>query len=119
MILRSGGLNHYNPSCPLVFIPNPQTGNCLGPLLISRIRAGAFRHPAGGFPHRQYEFGRNFKPVIGTGFNGYRYFSWVRVWDDKTQRVCTRCHLYSSLVHHELQKLSYGEYNFLTLLMLT
>jgi hypothetical protein len=22
-VLRSGGLNHYNPSCALVFIPNP------------------------------------------------------------------------------------------------
>jgi hypothetical protein len=27
-------------------------------------------------------------------FNGHRYFSRVRVWDDKPQRVCTRCHLY-------------------------
>jgi predicted DCC family thiol-disulfide oxidoreductase YuxK len=27
-------------------------------------------------------------------FNEYRYFSRVRVWDGKTQRVCTCCHLY-------------------------
>jgi hypothetical protein len=31
---------------------------------------------------------------MGMGFfNGHRYFSRVRVWDGKTQRVCTRCHL--------------------------
>jgi hypothetical protein len=28
-------------------------------------------------------------------FNGHRYFSRVWVWDGKTQRVCTHCHLYS------------------------
>jgi hypothetical protein len=28
-------------------------------------------------------------------FNGHRYFSRVQVWDGKTQRVCTRCHLYA------------------------
>jgi hypothetical protein len=51
-VLRSGGLNHCNPSCPLVFLlnsPNRQTAR-LPPHL--RIRAGAFHHPAGGFPHR-------------------------------------------------------------------
>jgi hypothetical protein len=31
-----------------------------------RIRAGAFRHPAGGFPHRQYECLRYF--LIDNGF---------------------------------------------------
>jgi hypothetical protein len=28
-------------------------------------------------------------------FNGCKYFSRVRVWDSKTRRVCTRCHLYA------------------------
>jgi hypothetical protein len=31
-------------------------------------------------------------------FNGHILFSRVRVWDGKTHRVCTRCHLYSR--HH-------------------
>jgi hypothetical protein len=51
-VLRSGGLNHYNPSCPLVFIPNSLDKQPLRPPPHLRIRAGAFRHPAGGFPHR-------------------------------------------------------------------
>jgi hypothetical protein len=53
-VLRSGGLNHYSPSCPLVFLlnsPNRQIARSPPHL---RIRAGAFRHPAGGFPHRQH-----------------------------------------------------------------
>jgi hypothetical protein len=33
-VLRSGGLNHYNPSCPLVFIPNSPNRQPLRPLLI-------------------------------------------------------------------------------------
>jgi hypothetical protein len=52
MVLRSGGLNHYNSSCPLVFIPNSPNRKPLRPPPHLRIRAGAFRHPAGGFSHR-------------------------------------------------------------------
>jgi hypothetical protein len=48
-VLRSGGLNHYNPSCTLVFIPNSPNRQPLRPPPNLRIRAGAFRHPAGGF----------------------------------------------------------------------
>jgi hypothetical protein len=51
-VLRSGGLNHYNPSCPRVFIPNSPNRQPLRPPPHLRIRVGAFRHPAGGFPHR-------------------------------------------------------------------
>jgi hypothetical protein len=56
-VLCSGGLNHYNPSCPLVFIPNSPNRQPLRPPPHLRIRAGAFRHPAGGFSHRQGIFG--------------------------------------------------------------
>jgi hypothetical protein len=48
-VLRSGGLNHYNPSCPRVFIHHHQTSKPLSPPPHLRIWAGAFRHPAGGF----------------------------------------------------------------------
>jgi hypothetical protein len=51
-VLRSGGLNHYNPSCPLVFIPNSPNRQPLRPPPHLRIRAGAFRHPSGGFSLR-------------------------------------------------------------------
>jgi hypothetical protein len=51
-VLRSGGLNHYNPSCLLVFIPNSPNRQPLRPPPNLRIRAGAFHHPASGFPHR-------------------------------------------------------------------
>jgi hypothetical protein len=33
-VLRSSGLNHYNPLCPLVFIPNSPNRQPLRPLLI-------------------------------------------------------------------------------------
>jgi hypothetical protein len=48
-VLRSGGLNHYNPSCPLVLIPNPPNRQPLRPPPHLRIRAGAFRHLVDGF----------------------------------------------------------------------
>jgi hypothetical protein len=48
-VLRSGGLDHYNPSCPLVFIPNSTNRQLLRPPPHLRIRVGVFRHPAGGF----------------------------------------------------------------------
>jgi hypothetical protein len=51
--LHTVGLNHYNLLCPLVFIPNSPNRQPLRPPPHLRIRAGAFRHPAGGFPHRQ------------------------------------------------------------------
>jgi hypothetical protein len=51
-VLRSGDLNHYNPSSPLVFIRNSPNRQPLRPPPHLRIRAGAFRHPAGGFSHR-------------------------------------------------------------------
>jgi hypothetical protein len=51
-VLRSGGLNHSKPLCVLVFISNPSSRQAkrLGPLLILKFRAGAFRHPVGEFP---------------------------------------------------------------------
>jgi hypothetical protein len=49
-VLCSGGLNHYNPSSPLVFLLNSSNRQPLRPPPHLRIRAGAFRHPAGGFP---------------------------------------------------------------------
>jgi hypothetical protein len=52
-VLRSGGLNYYNPSSPLVFIRNSPNMQPLRPPPHLRIRAGAFRHPAGGFSIRQ------------------------------------------------------------------
>jgi hypothetical protein len=51
-VLRSDGLNHYNPSNPLVFYQISPNRQPLRPPPHLRIRAGAFRHPAGGFPHR-------------------------------------------------------------------
>jgi hypothetical protein len=49
-VLRSGGLNHYKPLRVLVFILNPPNRQRPPPHL--RIRAGAVRHPAGGFSLR-------------------------------------------------------------------
>jgi hypothetical protein len=51
-VLRSSGLNHYKPSSVLVFIRNSPIRQALRPPPHLRIRAGAFRHPAGGFSHR-------------------------------------------------------------------
>jgi hypothetical protein len=68
-VLRSGGLNHYNPSCPLVFIPNSPNRQPLRPLPHLRIRAGAFRHPAGEFPHRHLA-----RQVGGFGFRFFACF---------------------------------------------
>jgi hypothetical protein len=68
-VLCSGGLNHYNPSCPLVFIPNSLN---MQPLRLPphlRIRAGAFHHPAGGFPHRHLA-----RQVGGFGFSFFACF---------------------------------------------
>jgi hypothetical protein len=53
-VLRSGGLNHYNPSSPLVFFQISPNRQPLRPPPYLRIRAGAFRHPAGGFSLRQH-----------------------------------------------------------------
>jgi hypothetical protein len=52
-VLRLSGLNHYNPSCLPMFIPNSPNRQPLRPPPHLRIRAGAFRHPVGGFLHRQ------------------------------------------------------------------
>jgi hypothetical protein len=51
-VLHSYGLNHYNPSSPLVFIRNSPNRQPLRPPHHLRIRAGAFRHPVGGFSLR-------------------------------------------------------------------
>jgi hypothetical protein len=51
-VLRSGGLNHSNPLCALVFIPIPPNRQTAKAPPHLRIRAGAFRHPAGGFSLR-------------------------------------------------------------------
>ena len=66
-VLRSGGLNHYNPSCLLVFIPNSPNRQPLRPPPHLRIRAGAFRHLAGGFPHRHL--------ARQVGDFGFRFFA--------------------------------------------
>jgi hypothetical protein len=55
-VLRSSGLNHDKPSSVLVFIQNSPNRQALRPPPHLRIRAGAFRHPAGGFSHRQSTF---------------------------------------------------------------
>jgi hypothetical protein len=52
-VLRSCCPNHYKPSSALVFIPSSQNRQPLRPPPHLRIRAGAFRHPAGGFSLRQ------------------------------------------------------------------
>jgi hypothetical protein len=59
-VLCSGGLNHYNPSCPLVFISNSPNRQPLRPPPHLRIRAGAFHHPTGGF----------FPPTVGAPGRG-------------------------------------------------
>jgi hypothetical protein len=42
---------------------------------------------------------------MGHGFfNGQILFSWAWVWDGKTQRVCTRCHLLNGFVQSRNQK---------------
>jgi hypothetical protein len=47
-VLCPGGPNHSKPSCALVCSStNLVTSKTLRPLLISGIRAGAIRHPAG------------------------------------------------------------------------
>jgi hypothetical protein len=48
-VLCSCGPNHYNPSSPLMFIRNSPNRQPLRLPPHLRIRAGAFRHPAGGF----------------------------------------------------------------------
>jgi hypothetical protein len=49
-----------------------------------------------GYPQTRWvRVWAKFQTRYGYGFfNGCKYFSWVRVWDSKTRRVCTRCHLY-------------------------
>jgi hypothetical protein len=71
-VLRSSGLNHYNPSSPLVFIRNSPNSQTLRPPPHLRIRAGAFRHPAGGFslrhlapPHHRIRAGAFRHPAGG------------------------------------------------------
>jgi hypothetical protein len=66
-VLRSGGLNHYNPLSPLVFIRDSPNRQTLRPPPHLRIRAGAFHHPAGGFSLRHLA-----RQVGGLGF---RFFS--------------------------------------------
>jgi hypothetical protein len=51
-VLCSCRLNHYNSSSVLVFIPNSPHRQPLRPPPHLRIRAGAFRYPAGGFSLR-------------------------------------------------------------------
>jgi hypothetical protein len=51
-VLRSSDLNHYKHSSVLVFIQNSPIRQALRPPPHLRIRAGAFRHPAGGFSHQ-------------------------------------------------------------------
>jgi hypothetical protein len=51
-VLRSGGPNHSKLLCVLEFIVNLPTGKTLKPPPHLRIRAVAFRHPAGDFPLR-------------------------------------------------------------------
>ena len=50
-----------------------------------------------GYPQTRWvRVWAKFQTRHGYGFfNGCKYFSRVRVWDSKTRRVCTRCHLYS------------------------
>jgi hypothetical protein len=55
-VLRSSVLNHYNSPSVLVFIQNSPNRQALRPPPHLRIRAGAFRHPAGGFSHRHIGF---------------------------------------------------------------
>jgi hypothetical protein len=52
-----------------------------------------------GYPQTRWVWvWAKFQTRHGYGFfNGCKYFSRVRVWDSKTRRVCTRCHLYESL----------------------
>jgi hypothetical protein len=52
-VLRSGGPNHSKLLCVLEFIVHLPTGKTLKPPTHLRIRADAFRHPAGDFPLRQ------------------------------------------------------------------
>jgi hypothetical protein len=66
-VLRSGGLNHYNPLCPLMFFPNSLDRQPLRPPPNLRIRAGAFHHPAGGFlPDAQRVTLAELRPTIPT-----------------------------------------------------
>jgi hypothetical protein len=51
-VLCSGGPNHSKPLRVLEFIVHLPTGKMLKPPPHLRIRAGAFRHPAGDFPLR-------------------------------------------------------------------
>jgi hypothetical protein len=74
-VLRSSGLNHYNPLCPLVFSPNSPNRQPLRPPPHLRIRAGAFRHPADGFPHRHLA-----RQVGGFGFRFFACFSCSTRW---------------------------------------
>jgi hypothetical protein len=46
-----------------VFIPNSPNRQPLRPPPHLRIRAGAFRHPSGGFPHRQLGCGHYFREL--------------------------------------------------------
>jgi hypothetical protein len=54
-----------------------------------------------GYPQTRWvRVWAKFQTRHGYGFfNGCKYFSRVRVWDSKTRRVCTRCHLYSPRCH--------------------
>jgi hypothetical protein len=52
-VLRSGGPNHSKLLRVLEFIVHLPTGKTFKPPHHLRIRAGAFRHPAGDFPLRQ------------------------------------------------------------------
>jgi hypothetical protein len=52
-VLRSGGLNHSKPSCPLVFFLNPHNRQTAKTPPHLRIRAGAFCHLVEEFSLRQ------------------------------------------------------------------
>jgi hypothetical protein len=66
------GVGYYAPAArttlnPCVFLCSSRlhlTGKTLMPLLILEFRAGAFRHPAGEFPLRQFPRARYFSSVF-------------------------------------------------------
>jgi hypothetical protein len=71
-VLRFGGLNHYNPSNPLVFIRNSLNRQTLRAPPHLRIRAGAFCHLTRGFSHRHthYKPGLALEQILSTRERG-------------------------------------------------
>jgi hypothetical protein len=76
------GLNHYNPSSPLVFIRNSPNRQPLRPPPHLRIRAGTFRHPAGGFSLRHL--------ACQVGDFGFRFFAYFLARHDGSDRRAPR-----------------------------